>query len=147
MCNAEDLRNIKQRIQKNELDGLRMEIREKLLIVANWMQSNPDANIMTEFDVDVYEKLCDQRDIMKHICDQIGIPIFSRLKLKECGICTAQDILKVRDRIQNQELDNLHEEACEKLLVVSEWMQSHPDANMIQDFDWEVCDKLYKVQR
>ena len=170
MCTTQDMLNVKERIQKGELDGLCEDIREKLLIVAEWMHSNSEANIMEEFDGDVYEKLetaksnsdanINQReeatakkdvstldDTLKHICEQVGIPIFSRRKLEECGIRTAQDILKVRDRIQNQELDDLHEETREKLLVVAEWMQSHPDANMIEDFDWKVCDELYKAQR
>lgn len=56
-------------------------------------------------------------------------------------------IIKVRQRIQKKELDGLREEIREKLLIVAEWVHSHPDANITEDFDEDVYDKLYKDQR
>lgn len=84
---------------------------------------------------------------IKHICTEVGIPRKSRLKLEECGVCTAQDLLKVRERIQSNELDGLREEIREKLLVVAEWLDGNPDADIIEEFDEDVYDKLYKDQR
>ena len=84
---------------------------------------------------------------IKHICDEVGIPRKSRLKMEEYGVCTIADLLQVKERIQESQLNGLREEIREKLLVVAEWTHNNPDANAIEEFDEDVYDKLYKDQR
>ena len=85
-------------------------------------------------------------ECIKHICIEVGIPRKSRLKLEECGICTTKDLKNIIDRIQNKELERLREEVREKLLVVAEWLQSHPNADILEEFDEDTYDKLYNDQ-
>jgi len=70
----------------------------------------------------------------------------SRLKMEEYGVCTIEDLLKVKGRIQKRQLDGLREEIRAKLLIAAEWKLSNPDANAIDDFDEDVYEKLYKNQ-
>ena len=67
--------NVRQKIQANELAELREEIREKLLVVTEWMISNPDANIIEEFNENVYDKLYkDAQWAEKYIRTALGQP-------------------------------------------------------------------------
>ena len=84
---------------------------------------------------------------VKHICNEVGIPRKSRLKLEEYGICTVEDLLQVKDRIQRSDLSELREEVRDKLLMVADWKLSNPDADVMEEFDEDVYDKLYKDQR
>ena len=86
-------------------------------------------------------------DELKHICDQVGIPPKSPRRMVEHGLRTIDDLSSVHGRIQRQELDDLRLEVREKLLVVSEWRTRNPNANILEDFDEDVYDKIYKDQR
>ena len=52
-----DLIQVKERMKKRELDGLREEVQERLAMVAQWILDNPNADIFEDFDESVYDKL------------------------------------------------------------------------------------------
>ena len=56
-----DLLNIQSRILNKELDDLREDIRENLLIVSEWMVNNPNVNVIEVFDEDLFTKLFKER--------------------------------------------------------------------------------------
>ena len=85
---------------------------------------------------------------IKHICTEVGIPNKSRLKLsQQYNINTTTDLLNIQSRILNKELDDLREDIRENLLIVSEWMVNNPNVNVIEVFDEDLFNKLFKDQR
>ena len=52
-----DLMNIRDRIRKKEIDCIKEEIRNKLLLVVEWREKNMHADIIKDFDEDVLDKL------------------------------------------------------------------------------------------
>ena len=72
-----DLLNIQSRILNKELDDLREDIRENLLIVSEWMVNNPNVNVIEVFDEDLFTKLFkDQRFAEEYICTALGMLMF-----------------------------------------------------------------------
>ena len=72
-----DLLNIQSRILNKELDDLREDIRENLLIVSEWMVNNPNVNVIDVFDEDLFTKLFkDQRFAEEYICTALGMLMF-----------------------------------------------------------------------
>lgn len=86
-------------------------------------------------------------ECIKHICNEVGIPRKSRIKLSQYGINTTADLLNIQQRILNKELDGLREDIRDNLLVVAEWMVSNPTANVINEFDEDLFNKLFNDQR
>ena len=86
-------------------------------------------------------------ECINHICTEVGIPRKSRIKLSRYGINTTADLLKIQQRILNKELDGLREDIRDNLLVVAEWMVSNPTANVINEFDEDLFNKLFNDQR
>jgi len=71
---AADLLNIQQRILNKELDDLREDIRENLLIVSEWMVNNPNVNVIEVFDEDLFTKLFKERRwAEEYICTTLGM--------------------------------------------------------------------------
>lgn len=84
------------------------------------------------FSIDCYiEPTMDE--CMKHICNEVGIPSIIRGRLEEQGVCTTDDLLNCI-----RELKGVRSDFCNQLLVVADWIQSHPDANIITDFNGKV---------
>ena len=85
---------------------------------------------------------------IKHICTEVGIPNKSRLKLsQQYNINTTSDLLNIQSRILNKELDDLRQDIRENLLIVSEWMVNNPNVNIIDEFDEDLFNKLFKERR
>lgn len=53
----DDLRTVRDRLQRKELNDLRDEVREKLLVVAEWLANNPQADVSEDFNEDIYDVL------------------------------------------------------------------------------------------
>jgi len=71
---ASDLLNIQSRILNKELNDLREDIRENLLIVSEWMVNNPNVNVINEFDEDLFTKLFKERRwAEEYICTALGM--------------------------------------------------------------------------
>ena len=51
-----DLMKVPERIQKRELNGIREDVREKLVFAAEWKLSHPDADFVEDFSEDYYEE-------------------------------------------------------------------------------------------
>lgn len=83
------------------------------------------------------------RDI-KHICAEVGIGRRTRARMEEHGIVTFPDLMNIRDRIRKKEIDCIKEEIRNKLLLVVEWREKNVNADIIEDFDEDVLDKLEK---
>lgn len=49
-----DLQDIRARCSKRELDHLRYEIRIKLVALAQWLEENPNRQVINELDEDVF---------------------------------------------------------------------------------------------
>ena len=87
-------------------------------------------------------------ECIKHICTEVGIPNKSRLKLsQQYNINTTSDLLNIQSRILNKELDDLREDIRENLLIVSEWMVNNPNVNVLEVFNEDLFNKLFKDQR
>ena len=82
-----------------------------------------------------------------HICDEVGVPPKSRQKMVEYGLCTKQDLSSARERIQRKELDGLRTEIREKLLLVAEWINNNPEADILKEFDEDAYDLMYNNER
>ena len=68
----------------------------------------------------------------------------SRRKMVQYGICTLSSLKHIKERSQNGELDDLWEEIIKKLLIIAGWVENNPDANVFEEFDEEVYQKLYR---
>jgi len=86
-------------------------------------------------------------DELKHVCNEVGIPRHSRSIMIEHGLRTIDDLSSVQGLIQREELDDLRDETRESLLVVTEWLDKNPNANVLEDFNECVYDKIYKDHR
>ena len=72
-----DLLNIQSRILNKELDDLREDIRENLLIVSEWMVNNPNVNVIEVFDEDLFTKLFKERRwAEEYICTALGMLLY-----------------------------------------------------------------------
>ena len=75
-------------------------------------------------------------------------------KVEARGICTVQDLGSIGQRIDRRELvilwgdgtgrrDEYNQLVLRKLLVISEWVSKHPNANIMKEFDEDVYYAVY----
>ena len=90
-------------------------------------------------------------DDIRHICDELLLPRLFRKAMEESGICTAESLMAAKEGIKTEEFfrdmkSMLAEKdlnlAREKLLVVIEWREKNPDANIIEMFSEKVYNDI-----
>jgi hypothetical protein len=88
---------------------------------------------------------------IRHICDELLLPRLFRKETEEFGICTAESLMAAKEGIKTEKFFRdmksvLAEKdlnlAREKLLVVIEWREKNPDANIIEMFSEKVYNDI-----
>lgn len=67
--------------------------------------------------------------------------------MEECGICTLDDLMKIKDRIERRELRGINDSVLETLQLVVKWRESNEQADILRDFSEEVLIKLMMVDK
>jgi len=80
---------------------------------------------------------------MQHICNAIGINAMNRARMVEYGICTIPDLLQIREQIKMETFNRLRSDVKKNLLLTIKWIENNQKADIMQNFDDEVFEKLY----
>ena len=89
-------------------------------------------------------------DEIRHFCDAVLLNRACGKKLEEIGICTVQDLMAIKEKIERGELfrdmksvpNGFKAMARDALLAIIEWREMNPDTNIKDDFNDEVYDKF-----
>ena len=80
---------------------------------------------------------------MQHICNTLGINAMSRAKMVEYGICTIPDLLQIKEQIKTETFNRLWSDVKKNLLLTIKWIENNQKADIMQNFDDEVFEKIY----
>lgn len=77
---------------------------------------------------------------IRHICNGLRIAPENQKEMEECGICTVQRLVSAKERIEKKELFRYKPFFTAALLEALHWIETNPEANIIDDFSETAVD-------
>ncbi len=71
ITSVEALHSVEERASRLELDGLRTELVQTLIIASEWIRDNPTYDILGQFDEEKFEEICTKRKHRNYVKDYI----------------------------------------------------------------------------